>query len=153
MAVEKTDKEHNLAVALESVWPSITLSQQRMNEANRRLEAITGLAIISIPTMLALTDDRSLCWPLGLALLFALGVVVLAVGARSIFDFDKPNLEALAYWLGREEHYDYGVRLLDVVRCNLANNARANRRKWQAAICSMVLLIAELACLLWMVAV
>ena len=149
MTAENKDKEHNLSKALDFVWPALTLSQQRLNEANRRLEAIGAISLVTVPTMLALLPrfctDFWFILPLGLAFLAAIMSAVTCIASRSVGKISLTGLIPVADLAHKPKNC-----FADSVVREAGGQVRANRTlirgRWRAARGASALLVLEFAC-------
>ena len=142
MSTQELNKEHNLNDVLQFVWPALELSQQRMNEANRRLETLAGLSLAAFPVVISLSDQRDLSVWLLLALGCAFLACITAGVARGVGTIHMLVLATVAEGSVRSPSA-FREWLIEEAGERIQKNSKVIRRRWQAAGLASILLGAE----------
>ncbi len=141
------DRRKNLVAALQFVYPAYTLSEDRTDAINRRLETAMGAPLAIIPAFVIAADEQSyFCWPFLLGLAFMLGTILLSLWHRAFLTIEVLDLDEVVDASDVESAY-FAERVLRTAEQDTGHNATANYRKSAAVFWALLLLVAGLACL------
>lgn len=143
------DRKHNLAASLQFVYPAYTLSEDRTDAINRRLETVIAAPLAIIPAFIIASQGNNsiICVPFILGVICFIVAIALALWRRTRLTVEVLELDEIVRVADTTQE-SFGERMLLATERDIAKNAKANQKKGTAAFYSTLLVTGGLVCLI-----